>query len=151
LPRFPLDDIAPPPATRGRLRLQLVVEASEPHVSAAPATYDLFDDDAQSVALTHVYVPVSVEPPRDLESQRRFDEFWRTQMPPVQEPPAVFRPLFPPQPLLQRKAVIAALLGAAAIAAVAVWVAIFALLASTMGSTDDEATSEVETTVPPVD
>jgi len=141
-----MDESSPSSRRRARPRLELVLEASEPSVMAAPATHDLFADadDAQSVALTHIYVPVTVDPPRDLESQRRFDDFWRAQPMPTPEPPPVFMPLFPRVPLYQRKSFLFALLGAAGALALAMWIGIFVLL-STSGTDAPDSQEDVET------
>jgi hypothetical protein len=130
-------DVAASPATPTR-RLQLVAEASQPNVRAPAATHDLFGDkDGEcSADLTDIYVPIVVDAPRDPESQRRFEEFWHTKPVPVQERPAIFGPVFPRVPLLQRTIVRATLVSAAAIVAVAWWVGIFVLLAAPMSGAE---------------
>jgi hypothetical protein len=157
LPRFPLDlpdsDAAPQRAAPGRWRrrprLELVVESSETNVPAAPATHDLFNDsdDECGVALTHVYVPVTFDPPRDPESRRRLDAFWTAPPRAVPEPPAVYRPLFPRVPLLQRPAFLVAL-SVGAVAALALWIGIAALLWTSSPSSADveQPAAEGETT-----
>ncbi len=128
---------------RARPRLELVMSSPDWSASAAaPATHGIFDDedDEYGAAPTQIYVPIVVEAPKDLESQRKFDEFWLTK-PALAEPPAVFLPVFPKVPLLQRTGVRVMLLVAAAIAIVALFMAGFAFVASSMRAAEAAASA----------
>jgi hypothetical protein len=132
LPRFPLDMVDVDAAAscvsgRARQHLELVPESTG---AMAAGTQDLFADDENDVALTEIHVRVTVAPPRDQESQRRFDAFWLAPALPEPEAPVVYRSVFPKAPFLQRPAVRTSLVCAAAIAFVAVWICSFVLVAT---------------------
>ncbi len=120
LPRFPLeivdvDAAASSVSWRARPHLELVPDSTG---AMAAGTQDLFADDENDAALTEIHVRVTVAPPRDQESQRRFDEFWLAVESPEPEASVVYRSVFPSTPFLQRPAVRISLV----ITAAAVWI-----------------------------
>jgi hypothetical protein len=138
LPRFPQELLDAPSARRARPHLELVAEVS---ASSIPAAAPAPTDDA---AVTHIFVPVTCDAPRDPESQRRFEDFWVAKPAPLLDQATVFLPVFPRVPLLQRAIVLPALLSVAVIAAVAVWIAIFVLLSSSMSGAETSDLGAVE-------
>jgi hypothetical protein len=122
-----VDAAASSVSARARRHLELVPDSTG--VFAA-ATQDLFADDENDVALTQVHVRVTVAPERDLESQRRFDEFWLVEAVPEPEAPVVYQSVFPPAPFFQRPGVKTALVYAVAVAVAAAWMSAYALAAA---------------------
>ena len=132
LPRFPLDMVDVDAAVssvsgRARPHLELVPDSTG---AMAAGTQDLFADDENDVAPTQIHVRVTFAPPRDLESQRRFDEFWLVEAAPEPEAPVVYRPVFPSTPFLQRPAVRTTLVCAAGIVVVGAWISAAVLVAT---------------------
>jgi hypothetical protein len=111
--------------TRAPRRLELVADTDG---DVQPGTQDLFSD-VDDLALTQIRVPITVAPPRDAESQRRFEEFWLAPAAAEPEAPVVYRSVFPPPPFLERPVVRGVLVGALALAAVATLIGAFMQLA----------------------